>query len=92
LKALSSLCHQKITEIHSVLSWCILAFVSIEGVPKEAILLNRVCGCGRKWHHWIREVWGYRWIEIHFHLWFLQSTIALQKQLQIVSDVAGPSP
>jgi len=44
---------------HGVLSWRILAFVSIEGAPKEAILLNRVCGCGRKWHHWIREVWGY---------------------------------
>jgi len=42
------------------LSWRILTFVSVEGVPKEAILPNRVCGRGRKWRHWIREGWGYR--------------------------------
>jgi len=49
----------KLTEIHCILSWYILAFVSIVGFTKEAILPNRVCGHGRKWHHWRRKGWGY---------------------------------
>ena len=40
------------------------------------------CVDGRKWCHWICEGWDYRCSEIHFHLWFLQSIITLQKKTQ----------
>jgi len=65
---------------------------TLRGFTKEAILLNRVCGHGQKWCHWICKGWGYHWSEIHFHLWFLQNTITLQKQHKSVSDTAGPRP